>query len=290
MTDDGVALHYRIVGAGPETVVIPVGLYLEEALRPLAAPGRRIVFYDPRHRGRSGRGDLAAVGLDRQVRDLEALRDSLGIDRMALVGWSGPGMEMAVYAIRHPDRVTRLVQVAPVPPAAAIMGEAGGDRRGERTNRDSLEALDRRYDAGEFAGTPADYCRTRQRLTLPASFADTSLMARVPDVCQWENEWPIHLWPYFSSLLGSFGEYDWRPELAALPVPRLVIHGREDGIPLAGARAWVAGFPNARLIELSPAGHFPFLEQPDAFFAAVKRFLEGDWPPEARSLDPAPPG
>jgi pimeloyl-ACP methyl ester carboxylesterase len=164
------------------------------------------------------------------------------------------------------------------------MREAGGDTRQERINRDSIAALDGRYDAGEFSDAPAEFCRARERLTLPSNFADTALVARVPDVCQWENEWPVNLWPYFSALLGSFGEYDWRGDLQGLSIPRLVIHGREDGVPLAGAGAWVAGFPSARLLELSPAGHFPFLEREAEFFAAVNAFLEGEWPAGARQL------
>jgi pimeloyl-ACP methyl ester carboxylesterase len=280
-TDDGVSLYYRVVGTGSETVVIPMAVYLEDLLAPLARPGRRVVFYDPRHRGRSGRGELQRVSLDRQVEDLEQLRATLGIERMALIGWSGLGMEMAVYAIRHPERVSRLVQVGAVPPAASILRAAGGDRRVERTDREAIAALDRRFAAGEFANDQAGFCRARTRLTRPASFADTSLMTGVPDVCRWENEWPVHLWPYFDALLGSFGEYDWRDRLTRLGVPRLVIHGREDGIPLEGARAWAAGFSTARLLVLSPAGHFPFLEQPQAFFPAVDRFLSGEWPPQA---------
>lgn len=279
-TADSVRLFYRVVGEGPEAVVIPVGFYLEDLLAPLATPDRRLVFYDPRHRGRSSRGDLARVSLDRQIEDLEQLRSALGIERMAIVGWSGLGMEMAVYALRHPERVTRLVQVGAVPPAARIMREAGGDRRAERTDREAIAALDRRFQAGEFAADPAGFCRARNRLTLGANFADTALADRVPDVCRWENEWPVHLWPYFGALLGSFGDWDWTRELAGLTIPRLVVHGREDGIPLAGARAWAA-YPTARLLVLSPAGHFPFIERPDEFFPAVDRFLAGAWPAEA---------
>lgn len=72
------SLHYRVVGSGPQAVVIPMGLYLEDALRPLARPDRPLVFYDPRHRGRSGRGDPSAVDLDGQIADLEQLREALG--------------------------------------------------------------------------------------------------------------------------------------------------------------------------------------------------------------------
>jgi hypothetical protein len=48
---DGVRLHYRTVGNGPQDVVIPVALYLDSLLLPLASPDRRLIFYDLRARG-----------------------------------------------------------------------------------------------------------------------------------------------------------------------------------------------------------------------------------------------
>jgi pimeloyl-ACP methyl ester carboxylesterase len=279
--DDGTRLHYEIVGEGEDVVVVPMAMYLSEALAPLAE-GRRLVFYDPRNRGASEAADLATVSLDRQVEDLDQLRDALGIERMALIGWSGLGMEMAVYAIRHPDRVTRLVQVSPVPPTAAMMA-ATGDRRAGRVDQAAVAAVDSL--AREGAIDSEEHCLRRRALTERANFEDPSLAARVPDPCRYENEWPVNLWPYFDALLGSFGEYDWLAEMRELAIPRLVVHGREDGIPVEGGRAWAAGFPAARFLELSPAGHFPFLEQPAAFFPAVDRFLDGEWPEEAVLLD-----
>ena len=89
----------------------------------------------------------------------------LRAERVALIGWSGLGMEMAVYAIRYPTRVSRIVQIGAVPPAASIMREAGGDTRGTRTDTAALNALDRRAEAGAFKDTPREYCTRRDRLT-----------------------------------------------------------------------------------------------------------------------------
>lgn len=286
-TDDGIDLYYRSVGAGRQTLVVPMALYLQAPLAPLAA-NRRVVFYDPRNRGRSEASGLDHVSLERQVADLEALRSQLRIERMALLGWSGLGMEMAVYALRYPARVTRLVQVSPVPPAASIM-QSGGDVRAEAVDQEALDELDRQAGLGVFEGRPAEYCRRYNAITLPGSFADGALAGRVPDPCEHENEWPENLWPYFGALLPSFGDYDWRPGLRALSLPRLVIHGREDGIPLAGAVAWVEGYDAARLLVLSPAGHFPFIEQREKFLAAVETFLDGRWPAGAEALPAATP-
>ena len=87
VADDGVRLFYRTIGAGATDVVIPLGLYMEDAHASLASADRRLIFYDPRARGRSDAGDRSVITLDRQVADLEALRLGLGMDSMALIGW-----------------------------------------------------------------------------------------------------------------------------------------------------------------------------------------------------------
>ena len=87
-TDDGVTLQYRIVGKSDETVVVPVGVLIAPYLDQLAR-GRRVVYYDPRGRGDSDTGELSRVSLDRNIQDLEILRRELGLERMALIGFSG---------------------------------------------------------------------------------------------------------------------------------------------------------------------------------------------------------
>jgi proline iminopeptidase len=282
--EDGTRLFYRAIGDGSQEIVVPVGLFLEDALRPLANDARRLVFYDPRGRGRSDSPDTLRVSLEHQISDVEAIRQGLGIERMALIGWSGLGMEMAVYAMRHPDRVTRIVQVAPVAPRNSPHNERAYAERTSRIDEDALTRLEARRAAGEFADDPAGYCRARTEITRVASFARAERAAEVPDVCEYPNEWSENLEPLFRALLGSFGDYDWRADLVSLQVPRLVIHGAADAFPVEGSREWVQGFPSARLIVLEDAGHYPFIERPDAFFPAVDAFLDGEWPPEAEAL------
>ena len=282
-TDDGIKLYYVEMGAGNDVLVAPMAVYLEPHLLGALSTNRRVIFYDPRNRGRSDAAELDTVSLDRQVRDLENLRAELGLEKIALLGWSGLGMEMAVYTLRHPERVTRLVQMSPVPPAASIMHDLG-DARNDQLDRTEVETLDARAKAGEFEDHPEVYCRLVNALTGPTNFVDTTLVREIPDVCAHENEWPRNLWPYFDVYLATFGDYDWRADLRDLDTPRLIIHGREDGIPLSGAKAWAAGFRQARLMVLSPSGHFPFIEQRETVIEAIEVFLQGAWPSGAREV------
>jgi pimeloyl-ACP methyl ester carboxylesterase len=98
------------------------------------------------------------------------------------------------------------------------------------------------------------------------------------------NEWPRNRAEYFQAYFATYGDFDWRQDLKNLNVPRLVIHGREDGISLEGARAWVEGYSDARLVVVSPSGHFPFIEQKGTVLAAIETFLNGEWPQDSIAL------
>jgi pimeloyl-ACP methyl ester carboxylesterase len=199
-------------------VLVPVAVYHGTRLDALAK-GRRLVLYDPRGRGRSDSVPPAKVSLDHQIHDLETIRRAVGAEKVALIGWSGLGMELFVYASRHPDRVTRLVQLDPVPPRRDPYMQAMMADRQIRTDSARMAALQARKARGEFERDEASWCREVSRLTRPASFGDTRVASQVQDVCGFQNEWPSRLGPYFDALLGSFGAFDRRPELSRVKIP-----------------------------------------------------------------------
>ncbi|MFO8174181.1 MAG: alpha/beta fold hydrolase, partial [Longimicrobiales bacterium] len=115
---DGLKLYARVLGNGPDTVLIPAAAYLAHDLAPLAA-GRTLVFYDPRARGVSDAiPPGAATDMGAEIRDLEAVRTFFGVHRASLLGWSYLGAVVALYAAEYPDRVRRLVQVGPMAPVS----------------------------------------------------------------------------------------------------------------------------------------------------------------------------
>jgi pimeloyl-ACP methyl ester carboxylesterase len=174
-------------------------------------------------------------------------------DRIAIVGWSGGGMETFVYTLRNPDRVTRLVQLTPVGPRAGF--DAVMRDRERRTDAAALAKLRDEIKRGAYASREADLCRAQAAVTLPATLADPARFDELPDVCMYPNEWDANLGPYFGALMASFGDFDWRSDLAKVMIPRLVIHGAQDNIPLESSEDWVRGAPNARLLVIERSGH-----------------------------------
>ena len=278
VTSDSVRIFYRVVGSGPATVLAPHAHMHGTRLDALASDSRRLVLYDQRGRGRSDSVPAEKISLNHLFLDVEAVRQALEADSVALIGWSGAGMELFVYALRHPGRVTRLVQLAPVAPRWVPYAESLMTSRQARTDSAAVARLNERVRAGEFTGNEAGLCRARAQLSTRASFGDTSLARLAPDVCEWPNEWPGRIGAYFGALLGSIEGMDWRADLDRVSVPRLVIHGELDNTPLAGNCEWLTGHPSARLAVIRGAGHWPHYERPEETLGLIRAFLEGKRP------------
>lgn len=55
-------------------------------------------------------------------------------------------------------------------------------------------------------------------------------------------------------------------------------------MPLEGNREWVQGQPNARLLIVDGAGHWPHYERPQIVLLAIDAFLDGRWPEGSEAL------
>ncbi len=113
---DGVQLYYCLVGTGSDTVVVPAAAYLAQEFKRLA-PGRTLIFYDMRNRGRSAAvQDSVKLGMNFELSDLEKVRQHFKLKTMSLIGWSYLGAMVTFYAAEHPEQVDRVVQIGPIPP------------------------------------------------------------------------------------------------------------------------------------------------------------------------------
>ena len=137
-TDDGTRLFYQKVGSGKQTVIIPGGLFLYDDFKQLAK-GRTLIFYDMRGRGRSDaipdERKSALVSIHNDVKDVERIRQHFKVAKFSLIGYSYLGLMTVMYAMDHPQRVERIVQMGPVPL------KFGTEYPAQFTNNDKLEDI-----------------------------------------------------------------------------------------------------------------------------------------------------
>ncbi len=259
--------------------------YLAPDLLSLAR-GRTLLFYDQRGGGRSSPvTDPAQLGIEAHVRDLAALRQHFGFERMALLGHSGGAAIATRYAVEYPGHTARLVLVAP--PAPVREPFAGQITRTFFSRLDSATwtRLNALQSSLRTAPDPVRVCREISATVLPrAFFADPAKAQRMRgDFCG-SPPAALRTQPEREAAFLQSLPADWRSSLRTIRVPVLVVHGAQDAIPVAAAREWTKVLPDARLLLLFEADHLPWIEQPERFTAAVDEFLNGDWPRAAEVI------
>jgi proline iminopeptidase len=258
-------------------------------MAPLAA-GRSLLMYDQRGAGRSQiLSDPALLTAEHHVRDLEALRRHFGVRRMSLIGLSwGSGLAL-MYAARHPQRVERIVFVSPMPPARtpfwaermekmqALIGPEGVARLRE------LEAALPKAAENEIR----ELCREGTAISMRPYVVDERKLHLGPgDRCDIPVEALRNRARVRDATLASLGDWDFRPLLARLRAPALVLEGTKTVVPMDATRVWAATAPQARLLLVEDAGHELFVDRPDAFLRAVDPFLKGRYPAGAEVVRP----
>lgn len=294
---EGVRLFYRMLGSGGDTVVVLHGgpgfsmTYLAPDLEPLAAH-HVLLFYDQRGAGRSTLvTDSVALDAQRFADDLEAVRAHFGFRRLTLFAHSWGAAVAALYAARHSDRIGRLLIVDGISvrrthhTRISQVLDSRRDSIGRRRLQQLAEA--RRANPGDRAA-----CRAFFDQWFVAAYADsTAGHRRRGDFCADAPEAIANkLTRVDLFTLPSLGDWDWRAAMRAVNAPTLVTRGTMDYVPLESAREWAASAPNGRLLLLDRAGHFPYFETPEGFFAAAEEFLQGRWPAGAEQVRVPGPG
>jgi len=275
--EPGVQLWYRSLGSGSPAVIVPNASQHPELER--LAGSHRVVLYDSRGRGRSSHVDESGrLGIEVDVEDLEALRDHLGLERVALLGASYYGGLVARYAMEHPERVERVIMVAPLPLRSVDNPSGGPDEAGDPARRrmDTLRGL------GLNETQPERFCEEYYLASSEQLFFAPGV-ARVMnyDFCQLPNEWPDAFEVWVDRTFESLGRWDWSEEAVRLDLPVLIVHGIQDRVVrLAASRHWEQTLPRVRLTRIDECGHIPSVERPSPYFEAVETFLGGEWPPE----------
>jgi 4,5:9,10-diseco-3-hydroxy-5,9,17-trioxoandrosta-1(10),2-diene-4-oate hydrolase len=263
---DGHQLRYLRAGSGPPLLLIHGLLGYSFSWRfnfqPLS--GIREVFAP----------DLLGTGFSERPHDLDCssegcarrmlrLMDEVGAEHFDLVGTSHGGGVAVMMAALAPERVRKLVLVAPVNPWS---------KHGQWITRLLAKPLARsvfRAAAPHFQGT--------NRFWLSRIYGDPKRIA------------PGTLEGYMAPLLID-GSWDygldvvscWQSDLAKLAQayprisnPTLLLWGdRDPAVFVSSAQNILQAIPHARLETFSGVGHLPYEEVPEQFNRALKQFLK----------------
>jgi class 3 adenylate cyclase len=262
-TADGVSIAFWTLGEGMPLVApwlspfshVQFELHVPEfrGWYERLAEGRRLVRYDPRGTGLSDRG-VADSSFDAHLLDLQAVVESVGLERFALFA-AGPGGPAAVaYAARHPERVSHLILWCSYARGSEMWGSARAK---------AMNAL--RESDWEL------YTETYARV-----FGGWSEGERARQYAASMREWVTP--EDFSAFNEPLGGVDVTELLGDVKAPTLVLHRRGLTMPgMEAARNLAARIPDARLALLEGTAQSPWEGDMEAIALAFDEFLgEGE--------------
>jgi pimeloyl-ACP methyl ester carboxylesterase/DNA-binding winged helix-turn-helix (wHTH) protein len=254
-TSDGVRLAWSRVGAGP--AIVKTGNWLNHIEYDWESPvwshvlhwlarGRHLVRYDARGNGLSDR-DVADISFDAFVRDLETVVDAAGLGRFALFGASQGCAFSIAYAVKYPERISKLVLYG---------GFARGRRlRGTAVDVEQAEAMLTLMRTGWGQDNPA-FRQVFTSLFVPGG---------TPEQMEWFNELQRKTTSPENAVRLRLVS-DWMNVVDLLPrvrTPTMVLHCHEDAIqPFEEGRFLAAKIPGARFVGLEGRNHLILEDDP----------------------------
>jgi len=267
--DAGRLEGWAVGGSGPPLVALHGGLgldssYLTPALVNLSTRVP-VVAFDQRGHGRSnGRESLATASLATFTRDVDAVRECLGAERIVLLGHSYGGFIALEYALRFPEHLAGLILCATSASLSHLSDAV--DRVASSSRPDELTALtelltvppesDESFGEKWCTITPL-YFRDHE-LSRRAEFARTCFSAAG-----------------YAASARCLSEYAVAERLSEITAPTLLLHGAHDWLmPPAVAGVELAhGVAHATRVTFDESAHYPFIEEPESWANVVSDWL-----------------
>ena len=268
VTPTGVRVAYATVGRGPALVVPAAWVshlevtWQDPAIRAFYAPiaaFRTVVTYDKPSCGLSDPWPVPQT-LDSDLEVLRAVTDQLRLDRFDLLGVSVGAAVSLAHAVRHPERVGRLILYG---------GFANGRQVASPEVRSAMLELVRAH-WGLGSDVLADIFLADGSAEMKAQFARLQRGSATAQVA--------------AELLAQVYDIDVDDLVERVAVPTLVLHRREDrAIPYPLGRDLAARIPGARLVSLAGRSHLAYTGDAAAVGREILGFLGArtDAPPAA---------
>jgi esterase len=212
-----------------------------------------------------GHGESSWAGnytLEQYADDLALFIEGLDLQDIILIGHSQGAINALLCTANHPDRVARLVLVDNGPEInMEFVGKVQNGLAHFPASCDSEEQAIRQIMKLESPGYSRDYAQHLVRHTMKPDGTGRLTFKYDPELRNSELVELDWLWPY----------------LKKITCPILVVHGMESPLLLQeGARKMADMLPNVSLVDIAHAGHFVMGENPEAFEAAIRDFLNDD--------------
>jgi proline iminopeptidase len=205
--------------------------------------------------------------VESHMADALAVLDAFGLDRAWAIGHSWGGHLALHLLVAHPERLLGVLCIDPLGADGAIFGEYEANLKCAISDEQiaTIAEVEKRRRTGEV--TEAELVE-RFAITWPHFFKKRQSAIGPPARVGVQASIGTN-----RSLADHLERRTLARGLPSARLPALFVHGEDDPLPVRSATDTAALIPGARIETIPDCGHFPWLEQPEAFRAAVERLL-----------------
>jgi proline iminopeptidase len=234
-----------------------------------------LTFYDQRGGGRSKSDARVPITWQTHVEDLGKIVVEHRLEPLSIVGYSWGAMLGLLYTMeqrRNPHLVppARLALMNPAPLTREFRRQFEAEFGRRQASPEIQRMRDELAESGLRERDPAAYRQRAFELSVAGYFSDPR---KATDLTPFRVIGRIQ-----QSVWESLGDFNLIRELNGISTPSIIIHGRDDPIPLASSSE-AANALGTALVVLDDCGHVPYVEQPNRLFAALEPFLDETNPP-----------
>jgi pimeloyl-ACP methyl ester carboxylesterase len=194
-----------------------------------------VIVADSRGHGRSTRSQQP-FGYDLMTSDYVALLDYLKIDKVTLVGWSDGGIIGIDMAMKHPEKLTRVIAQA----ANVTTDGVKSDVMSTKTFNDYINVAGEYYK--KLSPTPNEY---------------DAFVKQISEMWATQPAWTA-------------------ADLGKITVPiTLAIGDHDEAVKLDHTEMMAKEIPGAKLVILKDASHFAMLQDPEGYDAMIRDAMAG---------------
>ncbi len=235
-----------------------------------------LLFYDQRGGGQSKTDARTPITWRTHVEDLAAVVAEFSLDPLSIVGYSWGAMLALLYAIEqktnpHLLAPYRLALINPAPLTHEYRRQFEAEFARRQQSPEIQKLREELAVSGLKEKDPAAYRQRAFELGVAGYFSDPR---KAKDLTPFRVVARVQ-----ESVRESLGDFDLIRDLKGIKIPSIIIHGRDDPIPLASS-VEAARALGTNLVVLDECGHVPYVEQPEMLFAALDSFLDETNPPE----------
>lgn len=284
----GALIYYMAVGKGQPLVIVHGGPgashdYFLPYLMPLARKNR-LIFIDERGSGKSEKLENASTyTVENMVEDVEAVRQTLELGKISLLGHSYGGVLAQAYALKYQENLSHLILCSTFH-SASKMNEVFKKMK-EKMSPELCAKIDKMEKEGLYGHGKTHEKGRYTSEYMVAAWGDgyfPYLYQNHPDANYDPIANGIMSWDLYKEMWGAHGEFiidgnlktvEYTDRLSTIKVPTLVTVGDNDECAPSLSAEMHQKIAGSKLVVFPKSGHMTFVDQPNLFIKTINDFL-----------------